>query len=226
MEEARKEGRKVLTERETKEILKEIGIPVNVTRLAKTKKEALQMAQELGYPMVLKISSVDIVHKSDVGGVALNLPTKTRVGRAYRQIMTSVKEKCPAALIEGVTVQKMLPGGVEVIIGMSRDAQFGPVLMFGLGGVWVEVLKDVSFRIAPLTREDAREMMAEIKGRFLLEGYRGQEPVDLGALEEILLRLADFAERVPEVEEVDLNPVLATGAGAVVVDARIILGGE
>ena len=222
-EKARREGRKVLTEVEAKEVLREAGIPVLETRLARTKKEAVLIAKEMGLPVVLKIVSPDIIHKSDVGGVRVNLRTLRDVERAYSEIMRAVKERVPDARIHGVSVQKMAEGGTEVIIGMTKDSQFGPVIMFGLGGIFVEVLKDVSFRIVPLTRRDASEMIREIKGFPVLEGARGKEPVDIKALEDIILRLSDFAERNPQVKEIDMNPIFAYRDGALAVDARIIL---
>ncbi len=153
------------------------------------------------------------------------LPTKLRADltKAYDDMMQTIRQKHPQAMIHGVSVQKMAHPGVEVIIGMSKDAQFGPVLMFGLGGIWVEVLKDVSFRIVPLTRRDAGEMIREIKGYPLLAGYRGQPPVDMSNLEKLLLKVSDFVERNPEVKELDLNPIFAYRDGAVAVDARLIL---
>jgi acyl-CoA synthetase (NDP forming) len=147
------------------------------------------------------------------------------VAEAYDVIMTSCRDRHPDAAIDGVTVQDMAPAGLEVIVGMATDPQFGPVLMFGLGGVWVEVLKDVSFKIVPLTKDDARDAVAEIRSARLLEGFRGSEPVDKRALEDILLRVSDFVAGTPAVLEMDLNPIFAYPDGAVAVDARVILGG-
>jgi len=223
LDKARSEGRTVLTEIEAKELLKQAGIGVVETRLAATKNEAASISQELGFPVALKIASSDVVHKSDAGGVKLGLNTKQQVDKAYSEIMKSIKAQYPKAKIEGVSVQKMARPGVEVIIGMSKDAQFGPVIMFGLGGILVEILKDVSFRIVPLVKRDAREMIKEIKGYPLLEGYRGQEPVDVSNLEDMILKVSDFIDKNPEVKELDLNPVFAYSDGAVAVDARVIL---
>ena len=222
---ARSEGRNILTEIEAKDLLKQAGISVIDTRLATSREEALSISQQLGFPVVLKIASPDIVHKSDAGGVKLNLRTAKQVGKVYDDMMKALKKQYPEAAIQGVSVQKMARPGVEVIIGMTKDAQFGPVLMFGLGGVLVEILKDVSFRIVPLARRDAREMIREIKGYPLLEGYRGQEPVDVGYLEELILKVSSFVEQHPEVAELDLNPVIAYKDGAVAVDARVALEG-
>src|SRR4030043_241306 len=223
IEAARKEGKTMLTEIEAKQLLKNAGINVVDTRLAKSKTEAVAIAKEIGLPVVMKIASADAVHKSDAGGVKLGLKTAAQVGKAYDDIMKSIKAAFPNAKIEGVSVQSMARTGVEVIIGMSKDAQFGPVLMFGLGGILVEVLKDVSFRIVPLTKRDAREMIREMKGYPLLEGYRGQEPADIPFLEALILKVSDLIDKNPEIKELDLNPVFAYKDGAVAVDARVIL---
>ena len=220
---ARKEGRAVLSEIESKELLKEIGIPTTQIQLAATEADAVGIGEKMGFPVVLKIASHDISHKSDAGGVKVGLKTKEDVAGAYAEIMDSVKQKFPKAKIEGASVQNMAKPGIEVIIGMTKDAQFGPVLMFGLGGIWVEVLKDVSFRIVPLTKNDASEMIKEIKGYPLLQGYRGMDPASISTLEDMLLKLSDFMEKNPEIKEMDLNPIFAYKDGAVAVDARVVL---
>ena len=223
IERARKQGRSQLSEVEAKQLLGAAGIPVIETRLATTKEEAAAIAGELGYPVALKIVSPQITHKSDAGGVKLGLASAEEVAAAYDAIVASAKAAQPDATIDGVAVQRMAAGGVEVIVGMTTDAQFGPVLMFGLGGVLVEVLKDVAFRVVPITHRDARQMMREIQGFPLLQGYRGQEPADMEALEDLLLKLSSFVEAHPELAELDLNPVFAYPKGAVAVDARITL---
>ncbi len=223
---AKNAGRTVLTEVESKEILEEAGIATATARLAATAKEAANLAKETGYPVALKVVSPDVTHKSDVGGVKLGLESPEAVEAAFREIADSVKQHEPKARIEGVAVQKMARPGIEVIIGMSKDPQFGPVLMFGLGGIFVEVLKDVSFRIVPLEERDATEMIDEIKGRAVLDGVRGGEPADIGALAGLLLKLSAFAEANPQVEEVDLNPVFAYEDGCIAVDARIVVSAE
>ncbi|MBU2511529.1 acetate--CoA ligase family protein [bacterium] len=223
IDQARSEKRTVLTEIEAKQILLEAGIGCTKTKLASTKEQAVSLCEEFGYPVVLKISSVDITHKSDAGGVKVNLKDKTEMEAAFDEIMTSCRAKFPDANIEGISVQKMAKPGIEVIIGMTKDPSFGPVLMFGLGGVFVEVLKDVAFRIVPLEKVDASEMIEEIKGKKLLEGYRGQDPADIPCLEEMLLKLSAFIDGTPGIQEIDMNPVFAYKEGAVVVDARIIL---
>jgi len=220
---AREEKRAVLTEIEAKQILTEIGINCTDTRLATSKKEAVELSGTIGYPVVLKISSVDITHKSDAGGVKVNLKNRDDVEQAFDQIMESATAKFPAANIEGISVQAMARQGIEIIMGMIKDASFGQVVMFGLGGVLVEVLKDVAFRIVPIEKNDAVEMIEEIKGKRLLEGYRGQDPVDIAYLQNMLLKLSEFVDQTPGIEEIDMNPVFAYKEGAAVVDARIIL---
>lgn len=226
MDRAKKEKRSLLTETESKELLREAGINIIDTRLASSAREAVSLSKEFGFPVVLKVSSTEIVHKSDAGGVKTGLNNAAQVNKAYKEIITSVKQKHPEAYIDGISVQPMVKRGVEVIIGMSKDAQFGPVLMFGLGGILVEILKDVSFRIVPLTAWDAREMIREIKGYPILEGYRDQEPANVPLLEEILLKVSDFADKNPEIKEFDLNPIMAYRDGAVAVDARVVLEEE
>jgi len=213
----------LLTEIESKKLLKEAGIEVVHTVMAGSKKEALRISKEIGFPVALKIASRDISHKSDIGGVRLGIETANQAAKAYEDILKAVQQRCPHAAIEGVSVQKMAPPGVEVIIGTTKDAQFGPVIMFGLGGIFVEIIKDVSFRIVPIEKRDAREMIREIKGFPLLRGFRGKEPIDITSLEELLLKVSKFAETHPEIKEIDLNPVFAYPQGAVAVDARVIL---
>jgi acetate---CoA ligase (ADP-forming) subunit beta len=221
---ARGESRAVLTEMESKQLLASLGIPTTEMKLAASRDEAVALSRAIGYPCVLKVSSHDITHKSDAGGVKVGLKNEDEVAQAYDAIMASCRAKFPQAVIEGVTVQTMAKPGLEVIVGMATDPQFGPVLMFGMGGVWVEVLKDVSFKIAPLTKSDAAKAVREIKASKLLDGFRGSEPVDTAALEDILLRVSEFVTKTPEVKEMDLNPIFAYPDGAIAVDARVILG--
>lgn len=216
-------GRALLNEVESKQLLEEAGIPTTAARLATSRAQAVAIAAELGFPVVLKVLSEDIPHKSDAGGVKLNLVDADAVGAAHDAIMAGARAAQPGARIDGVSVQRQARPGTEVIIGMTKDPQFGPVLMFGLGGILVEVLKDVAFRIVPLEARDAREMVREIKGFPLLQGYRGGEPADLDALQELILKVSDFVESHPEIDELDLNPVFAYRDGAVAVDARVIL---
>jgi acetate---CoA ligase (ADP-forming) subunit beta len=223
---ARSQGRRLLNEVEAKEVLAEAGVPVVRAKLARSRDEAVAFAREAGFPVALKIVSNEITHKSDVGGVKLNLPDEAAVAEAFEAIVAAVKGVAPQAAIDGVSVQKMAAAGTEVIIGVNTDAQFGPVIMFGLGGILVEVLEDVAFRIVPIEPRDARQMVREIKGFKLLEGYRGQPPADVAALEQMLLKVSAFVDSHPEVEELDLNPVFAYADGAIAVDARIVLAEE
>ncbi|MBE0430653.1 MAG: acetate--CoA ligase family protein [Dehalococcoidia bacterium] len=216
-------SQKALTEVESKALLRRAGIPVVEAKLARSKKEAVSTSKEMGFPVVLKINSPDVIHKSDAGGVKLGLANGTQVGKAYSDIMSSIKKAYPDARVEGISVQRMAAPGVEVIVGMSKDPQFGPVIMFGLGGILVEVLKDVSFRIVPVSERDAGEMIREIKGYPILEGYRGQKPASIPALEKLIVKVSEFVEKNNQIGELDLNPVFAYPDTAVVVDARIIL---
>lgn len=220
---AQEEGRVQLTEIEAKYLIKQAGIPVVETELAHPMVEAESIALRMGFPVVLKIVSPDVIHKSAAGGVKLDLRSERQVAQTYAEIVASVRQRQPDARILGVSVQRMARSGVEAIIGMSKDPQFGPVLMFGLGGVFVEVLKDVSFRIVPIARRDAAEMVREIKGFPVLQGYRGAEPANLPVLEDLLLKVSDLVERNAQIKEMDLNPIFAYKDGAVAVDAHVIL---
>jgi acyl-CoA synthetase (NDP forming) len=219
----REEGRDFLLEPEAKTVCMEYDIPVTAFRVAKTEEEALKFADEIGYPVVLKIVSPDILHKSDVGGVIINLRSTDEVKDAYRKIITNVKKHKADAEIVGIFVQEMAPKSTEVIIGATKDPQFGPALMFGLGGVFVEVLEDVTFRIAPITERDAREMITEVKAYPLLTGYRGQPPADIDTIISILLNTSKLVMDHQEIKELDLNPIIVYEKGAKTVDARIIL---
>jgi len=220
---ARAEGRSLLNEVEAKQLLQEAGVPVQPTTLARSREEAQEQAESAGYPVVLKIVSPEIIHKSDVGGVKLKLEDRDAVGAAYDDIMRACKAAQPNANIVGVAVQRMADQGTEVIVGMTTDPQFGPVMMFGLGGIMVEVLKDVAFRLVPLSDRDAGQMIDEIKGRPILEGVRGQPAADIEALKSAILKVSEFVAQHPEVRELDLNPMFAYPDGAVAVDARIVL---
>jgi acyl-CoA synthetase (NDP forming) len=220
---AKKEGRKALLETEAKTICAEYGIPVTKFMLAKSDKEAAAQADQIGYPVVLKIVSPDIIHKSDAGGVLVNLKTKADVEAGFKKIIENAKKYKAFAKIEGVLVQEMAPQGTEVIVGAIKDPQFGQTVMFGLGGIFVELLKDVNFRVAPLTVEDAKEMITQLKAFPLLNGYRGSAPADINALAAILCSTSRLVMQNPEIKELDLNPVMAYPKGAKTVDARIIL---
>jgi acetyl-CoA synthetase (ADP-forming) len=216
-------GRRNLLENEAKTVCMEYSIPVTKFKLAKNEVEAVEAAEEIGYPVVLKVVSPDIVHKSDVGGVLLNLKNSSDVQSAYKQILENVKAKKKDAKIMGVLVQEMAPPSTEVIVGAIKDPQFGYALMFGLGGVFVEVLKDVTFRIAPLTEAEAREMITEVKAYPLLRGYRNIPPADIDAIVHVLLNTSRLVMENPKIKELDLNPIIVYEKGAKTVDARIIL---
>ncbi|RLI43018.1 acetyl-CoA synthetase [Candidatus Bathyarchaeota archaeon] len=219
----REEGRKFLLEPEAKSICKEYGIPVTDFRIARNEAEAVSFADEMGYPVVLKIISPDVIHKSDVGGVIIDLKTAEDVRNAYKQIMENIKNHKPNAKIVGMLVQEMAPSSTEIIVGAIKDPQFGPALMFGLGGIFVEVLKDVTFRIAPLTRDEAEEMIKEVRAYPLLKGYRNTPPADIEAIVNILLNTSRLVMEHQEIKELDLNPIMVYEKGAKTVDARIIL---
>ena len=219
LRQARREDRTYLMEHESKEILEAMGISTTGCLVAGSEDEAAGMARAVGYPVALKIVSPDVVHKSDSGGVRLNLNRPDEVRDAYREIVGAYRYQH----VVGVSVQKMAAPGVEAIVGVTRDPNFGPVLMFGLGGIFVEVLKDVTFRILPVTGQDVEEMIGEIKGYPLLKGYRGRS-VDLAALKNLLLRISDLVAAFPEIRELDLNPVFLYPTGNCVVDARMFIG--
>ncbi len=212
-----------LLETEAREVLQAYGIEIPEAVLAKDAENAILSAKKIGFPVAMKIVSRAIVHKSDVGGVKINLTSEEEVGIAFDEITRNALKVTSREEIEGILVLPMAKEGQECIIGMTRDRQFGPVVMFGLGGIFVEVLKDVIFRVAPLTYEDAGEMISRIKGFPLLKGIRGQAPRDIKVLKEILVRISHLAVQHPEIMEMDLNPVIAHDQGASIVDARIIL---
>jgi acetate---CoA ligase (ADP-forming) subunit beta len=220
---AHSEGRDLLNEVEAKQLLAQAGVPVVETVLATSVEEAKLAAEKIGYPVVVKVVSADISHKSDVGGVKIGLVDADEVSQAYQAIMANSRAAVPDAVITGVAVQAMASEGIEVIIGMVKDPQFGPVMMFGLGGIFVELLKDVSFRVLPLTERDARQMVDDIKGQAILDGVRGQAPADKTALCQLIMKVGQFIEQHPEIQELDMNPVFAYAEGAVAVDARIVL---
>ena len=222
-EQARTEGRKFLLEHEAKTVCKEYGIPITALKVAKTAEEAAEFSEEIGYPTVLKIVSPDVLHKFDVGGVILNINSQDDARNAYKKIVENVKKLKPDAKINGILVQEMAPCSTEVIVGAIKDPQFGPTLMFGLGGTFVEIMKDVAFRIAPITEEDAKEMISEVKAYPILRGYRGQPPLDIDTIAKILLNTSRLVMDHQDIKELDLNPIMVYEKGAKTVDARIIL---
>ena len=219
----RREKRKNLLEPEAKAICKEYDIPVTRFKVATKEEEIGKFAEEIGFPVVLKIVSHEIIHKSDVGGVILNLRSTGEVEEAYREILANVKKHQPKARVLGVLVQEMAPSSTEVIVGAMKDNQFGPSIMFGLGGIFVEVLEDVAFRIAPVTKREAELMVTEIKAYPVLKGYRNQPPLDTDAIVEIIVNTSKLVMEHRVIKELDLNPIMVYEKGAITVDARIIL---
>lgn len=222
---AGKDGRAALSEIESKQILQAIGIEVAIPEVARTADAAATAAARMEFPVALKVLSPSISHKSDVGGVQLGLASPESVRDAFALIRDNLAARAPQARFEGVAVQPMAaPGGVELIAGVTRDDRFGPMVMVGLGGVHVEVLKDTTLRLAPLSSADARAMVAELRGAALLRGVRGRPAADVDAIAELLVRLSDFAVAHPEVQEMDLNPISAYPRGVAVLDARVLVG--
>lgn len=224
-ETVRKQGRNNLLEEEGYEVLKAYGFPTPKSILGATEDECVNAAKEIGYPVVMKIASPDIIHKSDAGGVKVGVKTDDEIRTAFRTIMENARKYKSDANIKGVLVQEMVRSAKETILGASQDPTFGPVIMFGLGGIYVEVLKDVVFRVAPIDRREAAKMTESIKTIKLLKGVRGEKPSDLKAISESLERLSALVTDFPEIKEFDINPllVLEEGKGARVVDSRIIL---
>jgi len=217
------EGRRNLLEPEAKTICLEYGIPTPSYKVAASPASAAALAGELGYPVVLKIVSPEIVHKTEVGGVMVGLSSSAAVESAYLRILENVRAHRPNARISGILVQKMAPESTEVIVGSLNDPQFGHTILFGLGGVFVEILKDVSFRIAPLKERDAREMIYEIKGYSVLRGYRGFPPADQDAIVRILLSASRLVTENGQISQMDLNPIMVYERGALVADVRMLL---
>jgi acetyltransferase len=223
---ARKDGLTSLLEHEAKRLFAIHGAPKTSDFLAKTENEAVDFAEKIGTEVAMKIVSPDILHKSDAGGVRVRVRTKKEVRRAFKEIQKNAKKYDPNADIKGVLVSPMAAEGVEVIIGTKYDDQFGPVIMYGLGGVFVEILKDVSFRVLPITPAGARKMIEETKSYPLLAGAREKPPLDKKALRRLLQLCSDIVEAYPDIEEMDLNPVIVHEKGLSIVDARIILKSE
>jgi len=222
----KKEGRLFLLEHESYEVLKAYNFPVIKSFLAGNKMEAVEAAQKIGLPVALKIASPDILHKFDFGGVKLNLKNKNEVLKAYHEILENILAKKPEAKIRGVIVEEMASKGKEIILGMNRDPQFGPILMFGLGGIYVEVLEDVTFRLAPIRELTANVMITSTKTYKILEGFRGEPAYDTEAVAECLKRLSQLVIDFEDIKELDINPLIVyeKGKGCAIVDARIILG--
>ena len=222
---ARKESRRALNQSESLEVFRAYGLPVPPFGTARTVSEAEHLAEKIGFPLVMKILSPDILHKVDVGGVRLNLKDPDQVRWAFEEMIQTVSQRCPDAKIEGALLQQMVPQGTELILGMKRDKQFGPVLMFGLGGIYVEVFKDVTFRLAPVRELGAQRMIESPRANKILRGFRGQPPADIPALVESIERISQLSTELEEIEELDINPLMAhpEGQGCRVADARILV---
>ena len=221
---AAKAGRRdFLYEHEAKKLCSLYGLPVTKIKVTFTEEEAIDAAREIGYPVVLKIVSPQVLHKSDVGGVLIDIANEDGVRHGFRKIIENVKANVSNAEITGILVQEMAPTGTEIIVGSIMDPTFGPTIMFGLGGIFVEVLKDVSFRLVPIDKMEAEEMIKEIKAYRILEGIRGKPPVDQASIVDILLAASNMLLQCPEIKELDINPVLVYEKGAKIVDARVLL---
>ena len=214
-----------LTEAEAYALLSKHSIPVPKYSVASSEEEALKMATRLGFPLVMKIVSPDIIHKTDIGGIKMNI-NLPQVRASYKDIICNVRKNKAEARIDGMMLYKQAPKGVEVIVGMIRDPQFGPTVMFGLGGVFTEILKDVAFRVCPVESSDIEEMLTEIEGIKMLQGYRGRPSYDINAIMDIIMEISRLALDYSVIKEVDLNPILVYEKGLLVVDAKIFLDKE
>ena len=217
-----KNNKTVLTLEESRRIMELSGIPLNKSKLVTTEEDAVKYANEIGYPIVMKIVSPQVIHKTEVGGVKVNISSDDEVKKVYNEIISHTKEKVPDAEITGILLEEMVHG-TEFIIGTTEDPQFGPMIMFGVGGIFVEVYKDVSFRLVPITNGDAKDMLKEIRGKALLDGVRGLPKADIEQLTKILMNVSDLVNKNPEIKEMDINPLIITKSGAIAADARILL---
>jgi acyl-CoA synthetase (NDP forming) len=222
-ETARRENRSFLYEHEAKKLFSLYGMPVTKIHVAKTEDEAVKAAKKIGFPIVLKIVSPQILHKSDAGGVIVGVEDEQGIRDGFKKIIANAKNYNADAEITGVLVQEMAPKGTEIIVGSTTDPTFGPTIMFGLGGIFVEILKDVSFRVVPIDQVDAMEMLDEIKAKKILDGVRGMPPSDRKTLADILVKTSRMLEDCPEIKELDMNPILAYPNGARIVDGRVIM---
>jgi len=222
-EKAKEDNRDFLFEHEAKRLCGLYDMPVTEFHVSESDDEAVEAAKKIGYPVVLKIVSPQVLHKSDAGGVLLGIGDEAELREGYNKIIDNVKSNVPDAKITGILVQEMAPESTEIIIGSTTDPTFGPTIMFGIGGIFVEILKDVSFRLAPIDQRDAKEMIKEIKAYKILEGARGNPKVDQDVIVKILLSTSEMLMDCPKIKELDLNPVLAYEDGAKIVDARVIL---
>jgi len=220
---ARQAGLTNLSQTDAMSLLSAYGLPAIKTEFARTRQQAVALAKKIGLPVAMKIVSPDVVHKTDIGAVKLDLNSDQDVGAAFDEILKNVKTNSPGARIEGVLLQNYVTGGTETIIGIHRDPKFVPLLMFGLGGIYVEAYRDVSFRLVPIRELGARNMIQQIRGGKILEGFRGQPPRDVEAIAECIERLSQLSMELEEVQELDVNPLLAFEKGCKAVDARVII---
>lgn len=216
-------SRKALTEPEAKEVLRAFSVPVPSFAITRDIDEAKKTADDIGYPVALKIVSPDILHKSDVGGVSLGIRDGKELEEKWNEMIFSIADERATARIEGFLIEAMAPKGVEVIVGATRDEQFGPLIMFGTGGIAVELMKDVSFRLAPVARDEAFAMMKEVRGYPLLTGYRGGHPKDLDAIAEIIIKVSEAMMELDEIKELEINPLIVFEEGSLAVDGKALL---
>jgi acyl-CoA synthetase (NDP forming) len=223
--EMRGTGRLELGELEARDVMAAYGLRLPESQLARSPEEAVEIATRIGYPVVMKISSPDILHKSDIGGVRVGVATAADVRDAYELIDYRARRYQPNADIRGILVQQQAPPGRECLVGVSRDPQFGPLVAFGMGGIYVEVLKDVAFRLAPISRAEAEEQVRSIRSFPILQGTRGEKPADIASVIDTVLRASQLVTDFPEIVEMDINPLMVydQGQGSIVLDARIIL---
>ena len=211
----------VLDFRQSRDILKTYSIQLPEYEIARTQNDIIPVSKKIGYPQAMKIVSPDITHKSDVGGVETKINNDKDAEEAYAKILHNIKKNKPGARITGFLIQKMF-SGTEIIIGMKRDQQFGPVILFGLGGIFVEIMQDVAMRIAPVKIDDAIEMIKEIKTYPILEGARGTKPADIRKIAEIIIKVSELSMKEKSIKEIDLNPIIIDGKEATIIDVRII----
>ncbi len=222
LEICKNQGKTVLSYEESRTIMSLAGFPLNKMEIAVDSEDCLVKAKKIGYPVVLKVISENVIHKSDSGGVKINISSDEDLKKAHEEMLVSVKNIYPDATITGFSIEEMVDG-VELLIGTNTDDQFGKMIALGIGGIFVEVYKDVSFRLIPVNEKDVLEMIAEIKGKKMLEGYRGKPEVDKAELISLVLKVSKFIEQYPNIKEMDLNPVVVTKTGLKTIDARIIL---
>jgi acetyltransferase len=220
-----KSGKMILTLEESRAVMELSGIPFNKSEMAKSEKEAVSIANKIGFPLVMKVVSPQVIHKTEAGGVKVGINTVEEVQKGWKDIIKSVKNKVPDAKIKGILLEEMVKG-TELIVGTTIDPQFGHMIMFGIGGIFVEVYKDVSFRLIPITAGDARDMLNDIKGKPILEGLRGLPVADPEQLINVLMSASELVHKYPLISEMDINPLIITERGPIAVDARIVLKGE